>query len=1239
MFNRSTACLIVCAMLVAVPQAASAAGDSCADYLVIGARGSEQPFEPSTEGMGPDVFQFAVAMDDLLTSEGSTVDRVGVTYPALAIGAGVAIESISGLQGERLASYRDSVEEGAEEVDRLVRETMSRCQGATKFIMAGYSQGSDAIRRGLDQLGSPSSQGMELGQVAGVAVLGDPFFNPRDLSAAAGSYNPSRTGLLGPLGFWSDSTDAPVVSMCREGDFFCQYRKYSTVTGDSGDTAQVPTGDVQPVLTWAEKRHGWSPLEPVTDVANRSKIFSEHGMYGASGQGRDAAYLLADEMGFADAGPLDYGAAPVDVALLIDSTGAADGAVAELQRRAEEFAAVVLDNAQNSRIAVVDYKAAAITEANPYRVKVSGFSSDLDDAVDAITSIEQGGGDHGVIYSAVKAVNELPWRPEARKVTLTLSGSRACPSQSCDFDEAGVAYPQYHGPNATGIQPTNLRRAGLYTQDDENSSERTDWSAAIDAAYTSLPGAHGITPELTVDELKRIFVNALTRADDPIAHTETAVTWQTGYFNAGSLAPFYASSAPPRFQWTTSWSPLPSEDAGGITPSAMAVLGADPEPESEFSDEGALYEVQFDRPGIYEVTLTALVDGETREWTTSVRVDAIPTDAPASPLLTSFVEDGTQVLAWTPGAGTPATAYVVVDAAGGVVDTVIPVADHGQNGVLDFEYPIELRDDEDSTYSVRAMNASYVNTATPLVTASEASYEHASAIGGIPSGRTLRLSGDSTPDLDAIRARSALGLPAPSIFNRSFEVHFVSPSGARFDVDQARLSVDAQLGEDGWTLEIPLEDAMDTKGTPAWETMRDGFADELLAGGYVELFVDGYVVRVRIDPTAETEQPGQYVIDADSPPPAGATVTGTSAIPGDESLSLEYRGEIDPGLLPALSEVDDPDYDWSTASISDVHTWIGSSEVMNDAVLAIQSGSFGNSAADGDFVLELTGAVAGGGYQAMRNFLQTGTISFKVNGGLPNTLSLRETTESATNAFPAPSSPPTFVGSVTARFTQYRDDATWKPVINWGSELPGTIFIDGVLPLGLRSDWETGRIEGTPTQQGSFPLSITATSDAGQSTREYTLVVGPNGIYNQYDPPTYDTRVDRNPDGSLIVSLRRTDYLRSDNLNLGSTLPLIEQAEAGSGYLEDVVDDVVADRGGTRMSFTGTFTVRLQRGSGTSPDSFELSSSNAGFGDNSYAIVRNLLGEGTWLTFTDSYGGINTVAIGKFDLRLTAEEL
>jgi hypothetical protein len=1207
------------------PAPAMASG-SCLDFIILGARGSGEIFEPGSDGMGRGVSDFAVEMQSLLTEQDATVGLIGIDYPAIdpRTGREVFVDSTS--KSSVWQTYPGSVNQGGHKIAAHLRLISGDTEcPETKAILAGYSQGADAIGRAIEFIEDDANSTSVLERVAGIALFGDPVFNPRDTEAATGSYDPSRAGFFGVRDKWGDHIDAPVVSVCREGDFFCQFKKYRSLRlGKSGARKEALVNDVGGIVKWAEDHHGYNgPLDG-------AKLFREHEAYQTQNDTVEAALELADRM---DIGDLTTAKAafgnsePVDVAIMIDSTAGAAGAVAELQSRASEFVHFVTDNVRNSRVAVVDYKGAHAGYDNPYQVNVgSNFSWDPQDAIDAINAIEPGGGRYGVIYSAVNTVDALPWREGVRKVTLTLSASRACAYQYC-YEEEGtdVSYPS---PRA--IDAIN---AGVYTLNNEWFFETAGWSAAFNDYWGSRPG-NWASSEYVVDELKRVFEDAVTADfENPLAGTEKAIIGQSGYYNADALKPFLANALLRNIQWSAERvSDLPEE--GDVPPGDTVSRETDPtdpdptdpdpgEPEWP-ADMGPTYQVEFEESGIYEVQLSALIDGEVESWSTDVWVDEIPTETPASPLLSSSVEGDEQILAWVAGEGEEAVAYEILDGNGEVFDLVVPVADVGTNGVVDFEYAVSLADGEKPAYTVAAVNAAGPTPATAVGLATVATYQHSTEIDGVISGRTLHFEGTSTPELDLIQEELDETETDATVAG-DYQAIYASPSGEKFSVDMSAATTDLVLGDE-WSIDIDLADTVDTAGTPIWERMRDGFADELLAGGYVDLQMNGHAVRVRVAPTAEVSQINEYVINPDADPPTGALVTYFEADHANERLLLEFVGETDPSQLPVLGEVTDPETDWSSLPISDVRTWIGDAEVSNVVDLTVNGASAGNETTPGDISVGLGGAIAGGSTEAMGAFLQTGTISFRVGDGQPNILKVAQSLNEAEEAYPPALISPTFVGNTAAKFQQYQSSAIWTPVVKWGPSGPGDLYVDGELPEGLWYDWDTHVIGGTPVEQGTFPVTVTATNDGGQTSRDYTIVVGP--MSPGPDFRMNKSRVERLDSSTVVVDLRGTGYFRTDNSTMTTLLPVITQMEGQGGYLSGQLDDVViTDAGGVPVLMTGSFFIEIYEGCCGGTDRLAIYSEDANFGDNSVENLSTIFADGASISFRYENGDPNTVEL------------
>lgn len=81
---------------------------------------------------------------------------------------------------------------------------------------------------------------------------------------------------------------------------------------------------------------------------------------------------------------------------------------------------------------------------------------------------------------------------------------------------------------------------------------------------------------------------------------------------------------------------------------------------------------------------------------------------------------------------------------------------------------------------------------------------------------------------------------------------------------------------------------------------------------------------------------------------------------------------------------------------------------------------------------------------------------------------------------------PTFTSSVATTFT-YNSTGTFG-VTAAGIPTP-TFSATGTLPTGVTLN-SNGNLSGTPTQVGTFPITITATNSAGSATQSFTLTVG-----------------------------------------------------------------------------------------------------------------------------------------------------
>lgn len=762
--------------------------NECPDYTIIGARGTNQPTQLAEADMGPEAFEFARDLKVLIEPEGS-VELIGVDYPA----------GDSGLRAPYgTSAYPLSIGIGAADVIENLRKILLVCDYRTDVVLVGYSQGAAVMGEALKRLQGDGQDKLDL--IAGVAVFGDPEFNPDDTRANTGTYDPNRTGFFGPREEWHELTDAPVVSSaCRYGDVFCQGLVY------------IPT-IFGPQLVENLELFAFEAQSMHPNLDYEAALFREHVLYEPSGDITLAAARMGVELGLL-AGDVPDVRSPLDVAILVDSTSSGAGVVEELRLRASEFVESVMGRFEGARVAVVDYKGGVISEGNPYITDVkTDFTDDPEQAVDAIEGLTSGGGPYGAIYSALGVANDLDWDVSARRITLTLSTSRACGVQYC-LTEAGTGV-DFHDYNEWDL-PLETQ-AGVVTFDQEWFFESAGWNAAMSGPHVRRPGA-GQGAGYYIDELASALDDAVSSLPNPLVGTGDTLVGQTGYFNAADASRYFSSTDSPNLQW--SYERIgPLDGGGGVTVSSTASRAGSGSNASLVEDEspnptsmGPLFQAEFPESGLYEVRLDAYGADSEASWTTSVRVEELPESTPAAPLLSSFVDDGDQVLAWTAGAGEPAVAYNIVAPDGTIIRTVVPAEDLGRNGVFDFEYAIPLATNEAPRYRVTALNFRGETEARALLSSRTASFDDSDQ------DFVLRMAGAPTPELRAILEEAAT--PVSVGLEGSYMAKFVSPSGDELLVDMTGSDAVIEGGTD-WSLAWDLDDLVDVSGREVSELIE-----------------------------------------------------------------------------------------------------------------------------------------------------------------------------------------------------------------------------------------------------------------------------------------------------------------------------------------------------------------------------------------------------------------------------------
>ena len=207
---------IVALLAGGVPSASAALTEwsprqACPDVLVIGARGTGQedgqggvPANSPTFGLGTEVYGFATHL--AARWDDKTVAAEALAYPAIPLSQATDPDF----------DIFDSIDNGRTAVRLQVAAVASQCRDHhTKIVLAGYSQGAAAVRKGAGFVQQQDSD-----MVAALVLIADPYNNPNGGGFHLGSATSGHSGLFGP----SDSPaylKSRTVWVCNDGDLVC----------------------------------------------------------------------------------------------------------------------------------------------------------------------------------------------------------------------------------------------------------------------------------------------------------------------------------------------------------------------------------------------------------------------------------------------------------------------------------------------------------------------------------------------------------------------------------------------------------------------------------------------------------------------------------------------------------------------------------------------------------------------------------------------------------------------------------------------------------------------------------------------------------------------------------------------------------------------------------------------------------------------------------------------------------
>lgn len=665
--------------------------------------------------------------------------------------------------------------------------------------------------------------------------------------------------------------------------------------------------------------------------------------------------------------------------------------------------------------------------------------------------------------------------------------------------------------------------------------------------------------------------------------------------------------------WT--WSvPVIVANALKVTPLAAGGTVGTPAQESRVdvppSSSKPRFSPTFDSPGSYpvEASLNTVEFGQ-QSVQTQVNVLPVPTVAPGSPQA-AFVRTGDLLtMRWTQP-GEAAEYYVLRNSAGDVVAAAKLLPLDAATPSL-FEWKLNLPQD---VYTLDAVNHAGQTSATAVWPADAAHYQF--NLDGTATGDTLTLSGTRTEAFDQLLAAHPSNAP---IVTGNYSATFTPDSGAPVAISMT--DADATLDWDAttWTFTWRFHGADAT-------TMRGGLAAAWLAGGSLDLQVDGNPVRIVDASTTESTHDDPYVIDPNATVPEGATADEFWGSVADHSLNLAHTGSYSTATFPAWGEKD-AGFPWTSGTTSDVHTFIGTSEVSNSAHVVLQQLGAPDSTDEDNIVAGISGLIGDGSTDTMRKFIQSGTISFRVDGGAVNVLTVHGTLAQAEDAFPTPTAP--VIEDQVIYADLYRT-VQWTPVISWGVDGSGSYSISvpsGI--VGVANGENSGYIDeiyGQPGHTGTYPVVVTASNATGTTTRTFDLVVNPGSADDRYYI-TGAARLWRQSDGSFDFYEGRLDWVNADNPNMEEWVPAVHE----SGIAEHVpdwyvtttftaVDPHIYKPDGTEVAFTGTLNVLL-RHSLSGDGEVRLTSTDLRFPDNSTDAVNQLWKSALEFTFKMSEGG------------------
>lgn len=1167
----------VTSLVAGNPLPAQATG-SCADYLFVGARGTGgapqgNGLTPSSytnapaEGMSQFVFDTFDGLRTAAAASGKVVEGVALYYPASSPG----LMPGSSVWSPFKNVYNYSAGLGAQALETLIEAKTLACPD-TRFILAGYSQGADALSRGLDLL-DPADKEL----IAATVLFGDPKFNPTDSMANFGGFDPTRGGLGGQrTQKWDQRIDSPVFSYCHYGDVICQASVRFNVGG-------------QPGWYW--------DLNSIQQIMNREYLgnpFGAHENYDSAGDVASAIERVSFDLSLSLSTECSE---PLDVVFLIDDSNAMEDQLNSIRDSAWDITEAVRDRTSNARMGIVTFAGWGTGSSGLSNVSQSLTTSQMD-VFNAFQGLNHGGGSFlpgtstpiATAYSGLVETGSINWRSNARKIVIVASASALNGNSEM-------------GPEVTSIERGTVR-ANLTSIRSRLNADVIIATDDLDVGtwQEDIAGMTGGTV-VRVEDPDYVGANMIEFIQDAVLIPEAHITGPVRT-TVGTATPFSIASLRPF---------IPCD--GGI------YWGAPPQSKTSgpqsYSSIDPLTWSTFDEPGIYTVEATVTTPSGDVRYETEVEVAAAPENLPPAPLVTSSIDGSEVTIRWNRDVTNQSEYYAIRTISGDLLE-----AFSSDSGGEEFNYVYSGTSPNPALpIEVYAGNSLGETKAIPMVSAEEADYEQRSMILGEVAGQVLTLSGDSSPIFDQLRA----GLGGPLSFDLSgdYGAKFVPNSGAPMLIDMTNIDADLTFDGSDWTAEFHFGDEVDQNGRFAWQRMSGDFLVDLFDGANILLEAGGSPLALRIDGETSVVETAP---NAQTPPASGVELDYYGGSWYDQTIFGGHNFAYDESLFPAASGQANPrEYDWSAEPITDIHLFINGAEIPTNASVSLYTVHESTTTDEASIQFEIFGPIGDGTLETYRDFLRYGMVTFRVGSGPINKVKFLASTQDTLDIFP-PTGLPDFNEVPQPYVGQYRQ-VLWSPkyFVGWNAGHVGTLSISPVgLPDGVSVVNGGETLTGIPTFQGRYDFDVTAADDSGSATHTFTLTVGPSYADDVWrlDP----TSIARQSDGTLKLRLNRPDFFSVDNRNVTRNLPAFTEANMSSHTTETFTpfDLHFYDTSGDEIAVSGDFEIEIDHDVNTGY--IQVRSDNAVVESNSTADANEFWSSDIRITFKrGATGAQNTI--------------